>query len=255
MMSALLEVEKLSIRFGGIHAVQAVDLIVEPGEVVGIIGPNGAGKTTLLNAVNQLVVSEGRIVFAARNIQGLAPHRLRPLGLARSFQQPQLSPSLTVRANLMLGLAFWPHYSWLTAAYLPGTVQRVEGAMYPMVERIAELCGLTPWLEERAQDVPYGVLKAADIARSLVGDPQLVLLDEPFGGLSADEKDRLVPILRGFVAEGGRSILLIDHDVEVVTRVCDRLYAMDYGKVLTHGAPQEVIDNEMVIQAYLGTEA
>ena len=254
-MSALLEVELLSIRFGGIHAVQAVDLSVGPGEVVGIIGPNGAGKTTLLNAVNQLVASQGGIAFAGRSIQGMAPYRLRPLGISRSFQHPQLSPTLSVRANLMLGLAFRPHYSWLTAAYLPGTVRRVEGAMYPMVEQVAEICGLTPWLAERAQDVPYGVLKAVDIARSLVGEPQLVLLDEPFGGLSADEKERLVPVLRGFVSEGGRSILLIDHDVELVTRVCDRLYAMDYGKVLTHGRPQEVIEDEMVIQAYLGTEA
>lgn len=253
-MPRLLDVERLSVRFGGIHAVQSVDLAVEPGEVVGIIGPNGAGKTTVLNAVNQLVTSTGDVSFEGRGIQGLRPHRLRALGLTRSFQHPQLSPSLSLRANLMLGLAFHPHYSWLAAAFLPGRVRRIEDTMRSMVEEIAQEFGLQRWLDARAQKAPYGVLKVTDIARSFVGQPKLVLLDEPFGGLSADEKERLVPRLRNFVRRSERSILLIDHDVEFVTQVCDCLYAMDYGKVLMHGEPQAVIENPAVIQAYLGTE-
>lgn len=239
-------------QFGGIHAVSGVSLRVGHGEIVGVIGPNGAGKTTLLNAISRIVRSTGAVSFNGGRTDGLPPNRLRPLGIGRSFQHPQLDPKLTLAQNVATGVAFERQYGWLAAGFTWPTMRRREASIGRAVGEVGAEFGISHWLRRRAEDAPHGIQKMADIARATLCGPKLVLLDEPFAALTGEEKRKLTTALTNQRDRKMTSVLIIDHDVELVTEFCDRLYAMNMGTIVASGLPEDVVRDESVMTSYLG---
>lgn len=248
----LLKVEDLSVRFGGITAVSGVSFEILPGQIVGFIGPNGAGKTTLLNAISKLVDSTGRIELQGQPIDRVTAHKLRALGMARSFQTPQLEPGITVAENIAAGLAYRHSYGlWSAGLRLPSMRKR-EAAIQRAVQATGQEFQIGDWLLRHARDVPNGIQKTADVVRAVMGKPRLVLLDEPFAGLSAEEKTQLTAALSARRSDDGLTVLVIDHDIDVMVRFCDRLCAMSDGQLKITGTPTEVVANPTVMNSYLG---
>jgi branched-chain amino acid transport system ATP-binding protein len=253
-MSQLLQVDELGVRFGGLKALEGVTLQVGPDEVLGIIGPNGAGKTTLLNAIGGLVPSSGHRSFAGTDLRGVPIHRLRRLGIARSFQHPQMDGRMTVREVLGLGSLHTRRYGWPTAALgsMAPRRRREERQVAAELEPVIDTLDLTAWLDARIADVPHGIGKLVDIARALVGEPRLLLLDEPFAGLSDAEADQVIEAVRRRAVSGGAATVLIDHHVESVVAAATTLCAMVSGRVAAHGSAHTVLADETVKVAYLG---
>ena len=236
----MLRVEAVEVRFGGVHAVRGVDLEVAPGSLVGLIGPNGAGKTTLFNVITGLErPTAGRVLLDGTDVTRLSPHRRARLGIGRTFQRIEVFSALTVLENV------------LAAA----EARRSWGRDEPDPERTARAClervGLAHLVEERVEELPTGLLRLVEVARGLATRPKLLLLDEPGSGLDSTETEALGDLLVDLVAEG-TGILLVEHDVDLVMRVCERLYVLDFGEVIASGAPAEVQVDPAVQAAYLG---
>jgi branched-chain amino acid transport system ATP-binding protein len=236
----VLRVESVEVRFGGVHALRGVDLEVGAGSLVGLIGPNGAGKTTLFNVITGLERPRaGRVLLEGTDVTRLSPHRRARLGVGRTFQRIEVFSSLTVLENV------------LAAA----EARRSWGRDEPDPQRTARACldrvGLGHLAEERVEELPTGLLRLVEVARGLATRPTLLLLDEPGSGLDSAETDALGDLLLDLVAEG-TGILLVEHDVDLVMRVCERLYVLDFGAVIASGAPAEVQVDPAVQAAYLG---
>jgi ABC-type branched-subunit amino acid transport system ATPase component len=235
----LLEAERVSVSFGGVHALSEVDCDVHEGEILGILGPNGAGKTTLLNALSRLVaVGRGAALrFSGRDITRARPHELARLGLARTFQGIELSPADTLLDNVLTG----------------AHVRRGRGAR-DEAQALMGTFGIERWSERPARDAPYAVGKRAQICRALLCRPQLLLLDEPAAGMTAGEKDQLREALAGVHRETGVALAVIEHGVGFLTRLADRLLALNFGRVIAAGTVATVVKDPHVIEAYLGTD-
>jgi branched-chain amino acid transport system ATP-binding protein len=236
----VLRVEGVEVRFGGVHALRGVDLEVEAGSLVGLIGPNGAGKTTLFNVITGLDrPSAGRVLLDGHDVTRLTPHRRARLGIGRTFQRIEVFSSLSVLENV------------LAAA----EARRSWGRDEPDPERPARACldrvGLAHLVDERVEELPTGLLRLVEVARGLATRPKLLLLDEPGSGLDSTETDALGDLLVDLVGEG-TGILLVEHDVDLVMRVCQQLYVLDFGQVIASGAPAEVQVDPAVQAAYLG---
>jgi ABC-type branched-subunit amino acid transport system ATPase component len=249
-MSALLEVRDLRVRFGGLSAVDGVDLDVEAGTFVGVIGPNGAGKTTFIDAVTGLVPSTGSVAFDDREVGDLAPHERVRAGVGRTFQSLELFEDLTVRENLLSAAEPARWWSPLRDLFRPradrGAAERVDAAL--------ELAGLTDQAEALPPDLSLGQRKLVTVARALAGGPRQLLLDEPAAGLDSDESLELGRDLRRLV-DGGVTIVLVDHDMGLVLGVCDVVHVLEFGSLIASGTPDEIKTNDRVIHAYLGTGA
>jgi ABC-type branched-subunit amino acid transport system ATPase component len=247
-----LEVTK---TFSGLVALDAVDLVVPPGEIVGLIGPNGAGKTTFFNCVTGFTApTRGRVSFDGTDVTTLAPARRAALGMARTFQHAQLFGHLTVRENLLLGRHL--HYgasAWQAAVGLP-RARRAERRADGQVRDIAARTGLTPVLEATISDLPYGTQRMVEVARALATEPRILLLDEPGAGMDSNESAYFGQMLRAIHDEQGLSMLLIEHDVALVMAVCDRVYVLDFGRLIASGTPDEIRRNPAVQAAYFGSE-
>jgi branched-chain amino acid transport system ATP-binding protein len=244
-MSTVLEVESLSVNYGGVMAVAGVSLRVDQGQLVGLIGPNGAGKTTLIDAITGFTASEGTVRFVGREISGLAPHRRARLGLARTWQSVELFDDLTVREHLLLA----------DEARAASPADRLGGTTRSRSERVAwalEAVGLTPLADSSPGELSHGQCKLVGIARALAGSPRLILLDEPAAGLDSEES-RLLGVQLRRILDEDVGLLLIDHDVQLVATVCDYLYALDFGQVIAHGTCNDVLHRPNV-QAYLGED-
>jgi len=252
---AALALDRLSVRFGGLRAVQAVSLAVRDGEIFSIIGPNGAGKTTIFNAVSGLYApSSGEIVFGGRRITGLPPHARARLGISRTFQNIRLFRELTVRENVRVARYARTRAGVLASLLRTPAMRRERRQTDGAVDALLERLGLAERAEERAGNLPYGEQKRLEIARALAAEPRLLLLDEPAAGTSAAEAAELMALIRG-LRDRGLTILLVEHHIRVVMQVSDRVAVLNHGELIAEGPPEAVRRDPAVIAAYLGEEA
>ena len=249
----LLRVENLSIQFGGIKAVSDVSFEVAAGEVFTIIGPNGAGKTTIFNLIGRLYApTGGRVLFDGVDLTRLAAHQIAGLGIARTFQNIELFEHATVLDNLLIGRHCHRRTGLLADLFFLPSVHRAERAEREAVERVIDLLDLAHYREARVAGLPYGVRKVVELGRALAMEPKLLLLDEPSSGLNVEETDDMAWWIRDIKDELGITVLMVEHDMNLVARVSDRVLALNYGQVLTSGAPAEVQRHPDVVEAYLG---
>jgi branched-chain amino acid transport system ATP-binding protein len=247
-VSAVLEARQVSVRFGGVHALRDVDLGVGDGELVGLIGPNGAGKTTFVDAVTGFVPYTGRVELDGHDLGGLPPHRRALHGLARTWQSTELFDDLTVRENL--AVASRRPSLWQVAKEMFVTTVVSSGA----ADDALELMELRWAGDLMPSDLSQGQRKLVGVARAIVMEPRLLCLDEPAAGLDTAESEELGRQLRG-LADNGHSMLLIDHDMGFVLSVCNRIYVLEFGKVIAAGPPGAVRKDQRVVAAYLGSAA
>jgi branched-chain amino acid transport system ATP-binding protein len=253
---AELEIADLSLRFGGLRVLENVSLRVEPGELFALIGPNGAGKTSVFNCISGIYrPSQGSIRFRGRDIIGMSPHAIARLGLARTFQHGELFPEMSVVDNLLAGRhARFSTGPLAEALFLP-SVRRQEIAHREAVERIIEFVELERYRHAPVGGLPFGIQKLAGFARALALEPTFLLLDEPSAGLNRDEREDLARFLLRIKHELGLAMIWIEHDMQMVADLADRLQVLDYGRTIAVGSAQEVLSDPAVVAAYLGVQA
>jgi len=250
-----LDVRSVTKQFGGIVANADITLTVGEWEIVGLIGPNGAGKTTLFNCITGVYpVNRGQIYFQGKNITKLKTHERAALGIGRSFQNLGLVRGTTVLQNLVTAQHMTAGYSVIEGMVGAPSTFAVEKELAYKADGILEFIGLSEFRDQVIDDLPYGVLKNVELGAVLATDPQLLLLDEPSSGLSPTESDQLGDILLRLREEIGVTILMIEHHVPLVVRVCDYIYVLNFGTLLTEGLPKAVQSHPEVIAAYLGGE-
>ena len=246
-MNEILNLENISVNFGGHIAVNELSLTIDPGTITGLIGPNGAGKTTLFNVISGLLApSSGRVLFADRDITSLAPHKRARIGIGRTFQRLELFNSLTVIDNLRVSIE--TSNQWKTSR------EAMSGSsMNAKINKILDLTGLNSVRNAMASEIPTGQARLVELARALVLSPNLLLLDEPASGQNDEETERFGQLLRE-LCNSGISIFLVEHDMSLVMSTCDQVNVLDFGTVIAKGTPTEIQEHELVIAAYLGAQ-
>ena len=254
-MTALLAVEDLAIAFGGLAALSGVSFAVGEGEIFGLIGPNGAGKTTVFNVVTGLYRPDrGRVTFAGADLGRLSPHRIARAGIGRTFQNTEVFRALSALDNVLVGAHASLHGGLVAAALSLGTVRREEAEARRQARSLLERVGLADVADVPAGDLPLGSQKRLELARALASAPRLLLLDEPAGGLNPTETRALMELIRGLRDERRLTIMLVEHDMELVMGLCDRVAVLHYGRKIAEGPPRAVAADPAVIEAYLGAD-
>ncbi len=239
---AQLEVENITVQFGGNTALRDVSLQADTSKITGLIGPNGAGKTTLFNVITGLQApTAGHIRLNGIDVTKFAPHQRSQRGIARTFQRLELFGSLTGRENLQV------------AAEIPRPGAAGRKPADERVEEIIGLTGMSSFADKRSDQLSTGQARIVELGRAMVTNPKVLLLDEPASGLDADETEAFATLLSS-LARGGIALLLVEHDMELVMKVCHRIFVLDYGQIIADGTPEEIRSNDAVIEAYLGPE-
>ena len=252
--SVLLSARNLSVRFGGVLAVNGVSFDVKRGEVFTLIGPNGAGKTTVFNLISRIYTpTTGEIEFEGRRLSELAPHDVAQLGIARTFQNIELFEHATVLQNLLIGRHTHRETGLWSDIFFTAKARRAELTAREKVEQVIDLLDLQHYRESMVAGLPYGVRKVVEMARALCTEPKLLLLDEPSSGLNVEETGDMAFWIRDVQKDLGVTVLMVEHDMSLVSKVSDRVLAMNQGEMLALGTPEEVQAHPGVIEAYLGS--
>jgi branched-chain amino acid transport system ATP-binding protein len=259
-MEPIVEVTRLTMDFGGLRALDSVDLDIRKGEIVALIGPNGAGKTTFFNCITGIYPpTEGEMTVRppGKNtvrLNGLKPNKVTEVGLARTFQNIRLFPGMTVLENVMVGRHCRLKSGIAGAIFRPPFTRKEERQVVDDSYRILEKMDLENFVNEYAKNLPYGAQRRLEIARAMATEPFILLLDEPAAGLNPSETDELDELILKLREKEEVTILLIEHDMKLVMSLSDRIFVVDYGKKIAQGTPEEIKNNPAVIKAYLGEE-
>jgi branched-chain amino acid transport system ATP-binding protein len=251
--SSFLRCEHISLKFGGVEALSDISLEVEKGSIVGVIGPNGAGKTCIINTITGFYQPhQGHIHFKGREITGLPPHKVCALGVARTFQNIELFTGLSVLDNLLASRHIYLKSNLLSSALYFGLAQREEIKERRVVEEIIDFLEMEAIRKQEVGILPYGQRKRVELGRALALEPEILLLDEPTAGMNIEEKEDMVRFVLDINEENGTTIILVEHDMDIVMDICDRLIVFDFGVKIAEGLPREIKENKRVIKAYLG---
>ena len=250
---SMFEVKNITVAFGGVKALNDVSFGVDKGEIFTIIGPNGAGKSTLFNVISRIYEpSKGEIYFENQNISKTKPHNISKLGIARTFQNLELFENATVLQNLLLGRHIYKRTNILSEVFFTPSARKQEHEYRLKVEEVIDFLDLQHYRDTLINGLPYGVRKNVELARALCTDPKLLLLDEPSSGLTNEETIDLGFWIKDIQSLLGITIIMIEHDMSFVNKVSDRILALNYGKILASGLPEEIKNNADVKQAYMG---
>jgi ABC-type branched-subunit amino acid transport system ATPase component len=254
--ATVLEARDVVVRFGGLTALDSVDVTIPPGELIGLVGPNGAGKSTLFGVCSGLLrPTRGSVILMGEDVTGASPQARARLGLARTFQQPEMFRGLTVRQHLSLAFRVHQHRPRLWKDMFTGAgFRKADKAETDRIGGLLELLSLTHIADSLVDNLPLGTSRLVEVGRALACEPRVVLLDEPLSGLDANEAKRLAQALKSTVAQSGASLLVVEHDVPMVLSLCSHIFVLDFGRLIAQGGPDEIRDDPEVKAAYLGDE-
>ena len=253
MNKRVLEVNHATMRFGGLVAVNDLSMHIDHQEIVALIGPNGAGKTTAFNMITGVYTpTEGSVTLSGRSITGMRPDRIAAAGIARTFQNIRLFKALTVLDNVVISQHLRLTSSWVGAVLRSPRYRKENAQMYARAKELLTYMGLWEVRDEIASSLPYGMQRKLEIARALATQPTLLLLDEPAAGMNPAESAELTELIRGIRDKFHLTVLLIEHHMDVVMDISDRIYVLNYGSLIAEGTPAQIQSNEDVIRAYLG---
>ena len=249
----LLQTRNLGVRFGGLQALEGVDLEVQPGEIFGLLGPNGAGKTTLFNLISGVTpANSGEVLWRGSAIHGLDPNRIARLGIARTFQNLRLFQSLNCRDNVLVGLHRQARLPWSDALLGTPRARRHQRQLLEQAQELLELLEIGHLGDQQAAGLSYGDRRRLEMARALANSPELLLLDEPAAGMNPTEKEALRHLIRSLRERFALTVLIIEHHVPLMLGLCDRLAVLNFGRRIALGTPDVVRNDPAVIEAYLG---
>ena len=252
---SVLSLRNVTKRFGGLTAVDNVSFDIEQGEIFGLIGPNGAGKTTIFNLITSIYsISEGQILFYDRNLEKLKPFEIANMGITRTFQNIRLFKKLNVYDNVLTACHKSADYSLFNSVIRFGKFKSQENIINKKTDDLLKLMGLWDYKDIVASNLPYGLQRKLEIARALALDPKLLLLDEPAAGMNPEETMQLMELIKEIRDKFNITVLIIEHHMDLIMGVCDRIFVLNFGIPLALGTPKEIQENKKVIEAYLGKE-